>query len=120
MPQRFRAALADFRRRYEGNALVIDKWFSLQAGSLHPRVLDHVKAITDWTAGGLQAPSDPGTNSITECTMLMEVKDDQFTRLYPEIGSADDSGNGFACDPSQVMALTGDYGDVNAGKDPNG
>ncbi|MBW8755701.1 MAG: aminopeptidase N C-terminal domain-containing protein, partial [Sphingomonadales bacterium] len=38
-------ALSDFRRRYEGNALVIDKWFSLQAGSLHPKVLDHVKAL---------------------------------------------------------------------------
>jgi aminopeptidase N len=38
-------ALADFRNRYDGNALVIDKWFSLQAGSLHPRVLDHVKAL---------------------------------------------------------------------------
>ena len=38
-------ALADFRQRYDGNALVIDKWFSLQAGSLNPRVLDHVKAL---------------------------------------------------------------------------
>ncbi|MCJ2181504.1 aminopeptidase N [Novosphingobium sp. 1949] len=38
-------ALADFLARYEGNALVIDKWFSLQAGSLHPRVLDHIKAL---------------------------------------------------------------------------
>ncbi|MBV1689782.1 aminopeptidase N [Novosphingobium sp. G106] len=38
-------ALADFRKRYDGNALVIDKWFSLQAGSLHPRVLDHIKAL---------------------------------------------------------------------------
>jgi aminopeptidase N len=37
--------LADFHARYEGNALVIDKWFSLQAGSLHPQVLDHVKAL---------------------------------------------------------------------------
>jgi aminopeptidase N len=36
--------LADFHARYQGNALVIDKWFS-QAGSLHPRVLDHVKAL---------------------------------------------------------------------------
>jgi aminopeptidase N len=34
-----------FHARYAGNALVIDKWFSLQAGSLHPRVLDHVKAL---------------------------------------------------------------------------
>jgi aminopeptidase N len=38
-------ALADFYKRYTGNALVIDKWFSLQAGSLHPRALDHVKAL---------------------------------------------------------------------------
>ena len=35
-------ALADFHRRYEGNALVIDKWFSLQAGSFHPKVLRHI------------------------------------------------------------------------------
>jgi aminopeptidase N len=37
--------LADFHARFTGNALVIDKWFSLQAGSLHPRALDHVKAL---------------------------------------------------------------------------
>ena len=34
-------ALADFHQRHEGNALVIDKWFTLQAGSLHRDVLDH-------------------------------------------------------------------------------
>jgi len=38
-------ALADFYQRYKGNALVIDKWFSLQAGSLHPQALQHVKAL---------------------------------------------------------------------------
>jgi aminopeptidase N len=37
--------LADFHARYQGNALVIDKWFNLQAGSLHPHVLDQVKAL---------------------------------------------------------------------------
>ena len=37
--------LADFHERYEDNALVIDKWFSLQAGSLHRQVLTHVKAL---------------------------------------------------------------------------
>jgi len=37
--------LADFHSRYADNALVIDKWFSLQAGSLHPQVLEHVKAL---------------------------------------------------------------------------
>ena len=40
-------ALADFHKRYEGNALVIDKWFKLQASSFHPHVLDHVHALAD-------------------------------------------------------------------------
>lgn len=39
--------LADFHRRYEGNALVVDKWFSIQAQSLHPEVLAHVKALAE-------------------------------------------------------------------------
>ncbi|HKT85013.1 MAG TPA: aminopeptidase N [Novosphingobium sp.] len=38
-------ALADFHKRYAGNALVVDKWFALQAGSSHPRVLDHVRDL---------------------------------------------------------------------------
>ena len=37
--------LDHFHKRYRDNALVIDKWFSLQAGSLHPRALEHVKAL---------------------------------------------------------------------------
>jgi aminopeptidase N len=37
--------LADFHARYTGNALVIDKWFSLQAGSLNPNVLAHVREL---------------------------------------------------------------------------
>ncbi len=38
--------LATFHERFAGNALVVDKWFSLQAGSLHPRVLGHVRALS--------------------------------------------------------------------------
>ncbi|WP_435419245.1 aminopeptidase N [Parerythrobacter aurantius] len=38
-------ALIAFYNRYEGNELVIDKWFTLQALSLHPHALDHVKAL---------------------------------------------------------------------------
>ena len=41
------AKLAAFYQRFAGNALVVDKWFSLQAGSLHPRVLDQVVALAD-------------------------------------------------------------------------
>ncbi len=39
------AALVDFDQRFAGNALVIDKWFSLQAASLHPHAIDHVKTL---------------------------------------------------------------------------
>ena len=37
--------LLDFYNRYRGNALVVDKWFALQASSLHPDVVEHVKAL---------------------------------------------------------------------------
>jgi aminopeptidase N len=37
--------LADFHDRYKDIALVVDKWFSLQAGSLHPMVLAHIKEL---------------------------------------------------------------------------
>ncbi|RZA28980.1 MAG: aminopeptidase N, partial [Proteobacteria bacterium] len=37
--------LADFHLRYAGNPLVIDKWFSIQAQSLHPAALAHVKEL---------------------------------------------------------------------------
>ena len=40
-------ALLDFYNRYKGNALVVDKWFTLQASSMHPDVLEHVKALAD-------------------------------------------------------------------------
>jgi len=37
--------LLDFYNRYQGNALVVDKWFAIQAQSLHPQVLEHVRAL---------------------------------------------------------------------------
>ncbi|MEO0644405.1 MAG: aminopeptidase N C-terminal domain-containing protein, partial [Pseudomonadota bacterium] len=39
--------LKAFYERYEDNALVVDKWFTLQALSLHPDVLDHVRALAE-------------------------------------------------------------------------
>jgi aminopeptidase N len=38
--------LADFHDRYADNALVIDKWFALQSGSLHPDVLRQVRELS--------------------------------------------------------------------------
>ncbi len=51
------AALADFYERYRGNPLVIDKWFALQAGSLHPDVIAHVKALADHPDFTLRNPN---------------------------------------------------------------
>jgi aminopeptidase N len=37
--------LAHFLKTYENNALVVDKWFTLQALSLHPRVIAQVHEL---------------------------------------------------------------------------
>ena len=39
--------LKAFYERYTGNALVIDKWYTLQALSLHPDVIAQVEALAD-------------------------------------------------------------------------
>lgn len=49
--------LIDFYNRYQGNPLVIDKWFSLQAASLHPHAIDHVKALADHPDFTLKNPN---------------------------------------------------------------
>ena len=50
-------ALIDFYNRYEGNSLVIDKWFALQAMSLHPNALNHVKALAEHSDFTLKNPN---------------------------------------------------------------
>ena len=49
--------LIDFYRRYKGNDLVIDKWFTLQAISLHPHALEHVKALAEHSDFTLRNPN---------------------------------------------------------------
>ena len=49
--------LDDFLARYTGNALVIDKWFSLQSGSLHPQALEQVKTLAHHPQFTLQNPN---------------------------------------------------------------
>ncbi len=39
--------LASFYQRYTGNDLVIDKWFTLQALSLHPQVIAQVRSLAE-------------------------------------------------------------------------
>jgi aminopeptidase N len=54
-PERKRA-LADFYERHSADALVVDKWFALQATIPDPGTLDHVRALTRHPAF---SPSNP-------------------------------------------------------------
>ncbi len=49
--------LAAFYDRYKGNALVVDKWFTLQALSLHPQVIAHVRALAEHPDFTLKNPN---------------------------------------------------------------
>jgi aminopeptidase N len=49
--------LIDFYNRFQGDALVIDKWFSLQASSLHPQAIEHVKALSQHPEFNLKNPN---------------------------------------------------------------
>ncbi|NCP19418.1 MAG: aminopeptidase N [Erythrobacter sp.] len=55
-PQRDEA-LADFYTRFEDNALVVDKWFSLQAMALRPGVLGEIEQLAEHRAFTLTNPN---------------------------------------------------------------
>jgi aminopeptidase N len=50
-------ALADFYRRYADDALVVDKWFSLQAASPRADTLDRVRELTGHPAFSMSNPN---------------------------------------------------------------
>lgn len=83
-------------------------------------VLAAGREITSWTAGGLHAESNPGANLPPSCGLIEGIVDGQWTRIFPELGSEDDNGNGFWC-PAEggLVELDGDYGDPSPGMDPN-
>jgi aminopeptidase N len=56
VPER-QQALADFYQRYAKDALVIDKWFSLQAMTPRPETLGHVRALTNHAAFSYANPN---------------------------------------------------------------
>jgi aminopeptidase N len=55
-PERDRA-LDDFYKRYADDALVVDKWFSLQAMAPRPQTLERVKALTAHPAFSMANPN---------------------------------------------------------------
>ncbi|MDT0574606.1 aminopeptidase N [Croceicoccus sp. F390] len=49
--------LEDFAQRYRDNALVIDKWYAIQAGAHHPHVLDQVSKLAKRDDFSLRNPN---------------------------------------------------------------
>ncbi len=50
-------ALAAFEKRYAGDALVMDKWFAINATLPEPEILDRVKALMSHSAYSAQNPN---------------------------------------------------------------
>jgi len=99
--------LADFHARHAGNALVVDKWFSLQAGSLHPDALAHVQALAahpDFSManpnrvrslymafaanlGAFHAPSGEGYRMIADLILALDpINPQTAARFVPSLG----------------------------------
>jgi aminopeptidase N len=99
--------LVDFYNRFKDNALVIDKWFALQASSLHPDVLEQVKALAKHpdftlknpnrvrslympftgTAQGFHAASGEGYRMIADLILALDPLNPQTAaRFVPPLG----------------------------------
>ena len=85
------AALADFYRRYSTDALIVDKWLSLQAMIPQPGTLAQVKALTAHPAFSMANP-----NRVRALIGAFAGNPTQFHR-------ADGAGYGFLADT--VLAL---------------
>jgi hypothetical protein len=70
-------------------------------------VIENAAAVTDWTAGGLHAPSTPGNAQAIACSNVIQFTPDGFQ--YNEEVTAPDQGI-YNCSPDNVLELTGDYG----------
>jgi aminopeptidase N len=91
VPQR-ETALADFYRRYQSDALVVDKWFSLQATMPDTTTLDRVRRLTAHPAFSMANP-----NRVRALIgAFVHANQKEFNR-------ADGSGYDFAAE--QILAL---------------
>jgi ABC-type branched-subunit amino acid transport system substrate-binding protein len=55
-------------------------------------VMENLRGVTEWTGGGLHAPTNPGQNQVSECGNVLKMEGTQWTHWSPE-------GDMFACDP---------------------
>ena len=69
-------------------------------------VFDAASSITEWTGGGLHAPSNPKESGTPRCSVVVEATPDGF--VVPDDFEATDPP--FACSEDSVLTLEGDYG----------
>ena len=64
-------------------------------------VMQILATITDWTGGGLHAPTNPASNKPPDCGLVLKLSGTSYTRYYPE------GAGTYDCDPSYVVNVTG-------------
>jgi ABC-type branched-subunit amino acid transport system substrate-binding protein len=62
---------------------------------------EKITEISEWTAGGLHAASNPSAGTSPSCFVLLQVKDGVWTSVHPE--------SDFDCDPSYTVPTPADY-----------
>ena len=75
-------------------------------------VIQAAASVKEWDGGGLHAVGNPGDNEPPPCSMFVQVRGGKFERLFPELDSADDEGEGFSC-TGGVLDVTGEFGAGN-------
>ncbi|MGW0838815.1 ABC transporter substrate-binding protein [Streptomyces sp. NPDC002787] len=70
-------------------------------------MVDGLGKVHDWTAGGLQAPSDPGANKPSECALLMKLEGGAWKQIHPA------KRGEFDCDPSNVLPMDPKISGIN-------
>ncbi|MEX1217495.1 MAG: ABC transporter substrate-binding protein [Acidimicrobiales bacterium] len=64
-------------------------------------VIDNLKKVNNYDAGGLQSPTDPGGNKPGDCSMVVKLSGTKFEQVLPTaIGTQ-------ACNPKYLVRLTG-------------
>ena len=64
-------------------------------------VIDTLKKVTSFDAGGLQSPANPGANMPGDCAMVLQMKGTTYVQVLPTtIGTQ-------TCDPKYLIKLTG-------------
>jgi hypothetical protein len=64
-------------------------------------MINHLAKVTNWTGGGLNAPTDPAKNLPPACGILMKLDNTKWVQAYPKKLGA------FDCNPKYVVPNSG-------------